>query len=280
MALELVTGKGPSNHITSAQIGALNAGIFGTGRYILKTSDRLPLSVSGNTATIGAGDAIIDGRHVTNETAEAFTIPNGTQGSLRYDLIVIRYEDNGGIESASLAYLQGEPSATSPTDPSYNNGSILDGDSSVDVPLYRITVSGVTVTATKKLLSEAGNVKQMTEAANVPKSVSVTLSHDDYSYMDVWSVAGQVYMTINAHFDTWSGTGNQLLFTMPQGYRVTELPAGYWLTIPAVAVDANRNYKGNCYATFDPSGGVYIQRSSTTTWEDVTACFSCAYGVA
>ena len=47
------------------------------------------------------------------------------------------------MESVTPLVLTGEPSTGTPSDPEYNEGSILDGDSPVDFPLYRVVTNGV-----------------------------------------------------------------------------------------------------------------------------------------
>lgn len=145
MSLHLVTGRAGSAHINSDMVGRFNAGIIGSGSYILDTQNGLTATIeSANAVTIATGDAIVQGRHVTNEQPETLTIQSGGQGVSRYDLIVIRYTNSGGIENAALTVITGTPSS-SPADPSYNNGSILDGDTTVDIPLYRVVIDGLNI---------------------------------------------------------------------------------------------------------------------------------------
>lgn len=145
MSMHLVTGRAGSAHINSDMVGRFNAGVVGSDSYILDTQDNLACTVvDNNNITIETGDAIVQGRHVTNESPETLTIQSGGQNVSRYDLIVIRYTNSGGIESASLAVITGTPSA-SPTDPAYNNGSILDGETAVDIPLYRVVIDGLNI---------------------------------------------------------------------------------------------------------------------------------------
>lgn len=150
--MHLVTGRAGSAHINSDMVGRFNAGIVGDGAYILDTQNKMICTVvDANHVTIATGDAVVQGRHVTNEAAETLTIQSGGQGVSRHDLVCIRYANNGGIESASLVVITGTASAA-PVDPSYNDGSILDGDSPVDIPLYRLVINGINLESVDTLV--------------------------------------------------------------------------------------------------------------------------------
>lgn len=141
--MHLVTGRAGSAHINSDMVGRFNAGTIGDGAYILNTQNKMICTVvDANHVTIATGDAVVQGRHVTNESAVTLTIQSGGQGVSRHDLVCIRYTNNSGIESAELVVVAGTPSAA-PVDPSYNDGSILDGDTPVDIPLYRLVIDGI-----------------------------------------------------------------------------------------------------------------------------------------
>lgn len=141
--MHLVTGRAGSAHINSDMVGRFNAGTIGDGAYILNTQNKMICTVAdANHVTIATGDAVVQGRHVTNEAAETLTIQSGGQGVSRHDLVCVRYTNSGGIESAELVVITGTASAA-PVDPSYNDGSILDGDTPVDIPLYRLVINGI-----------------------------------------------------------------------------------------------------------------------------------------
>lgn len=148
MAVELVTGYAGEPHVTAAQDGRRNAGTFGSGRFLLDTGQKLALTMqSANQATLGTGDGIMDGRHVTVESPVALTIESGSQGVRRHDLVCVRYTRDAqtGVESVELVVVKGTATSGTPTDPSYNKGSILDGAPVADWPLWRIPIDGIAV---------------------------------------------------------------------------------------------------------------------------------------
>lgn len=150
--MHLVTGRAGEPHVNSDMVGRFNAGTIGAGSYILPTQNNMACTVvDANNVTIATGDAVVQGRHVTNEAAVTLAIQSGGQEVSRHDLVCVRYTNNGGIESAELAVITGTPSAN-PVDPQYNDGSILDGDSTVDVPIYRLVINGINLDSVDKLV--------------------------------------------------------------------------------------------------------------------------------
>lgn len=149
--LHLVTGYQGHEHITAADHGSLYAGIFGEGNYVLDRGKKLAATVvSSNLVRIADGDIVLQGRHIRlNEGATVdVNIQNGTQGYKRNDLIVARYsrEASTGIEKAELAVIKGTAAASDPADPEYNDGDLLNENAeTVDFPLYRIPLDGITV---------------------------------------------------------------------------------------------------------------------------------------
>lgn len=147
MASELITGFAGKPHVGSDDMGAFQAGILGTGSYVLQTGQQLKATVaSANKVTIGTGDLVMNGRHVRMATATDLTIQNGSQGKKRNDLIVCRYQKaSDGKETATLTVVKGTATTGTPADPSYNKTSILDGATTSDMPLYRIPITNLSV---------------------------------------------------------------------------------------------------------------------------------------
>ena len=146
MAVELVTGYAGKAHVSSSEDGARQAGTVGTGMYALETVDE-PLKATlenANTVTVGPGDVLINGRHVQLTGSTTFAVPVGTQGMQTSNLLVLRYElAEDETESVTAVTLTGEPAASDPQDPELATGSVLDGDSPVDMPLYRVITTGI-----------------------------------------------------------------------------------------------------------------------------------------
>lgn len=127
--VELVTGHAGKAHATAEQAAGLNAGILGLDDYVLNVHDKFKITVvSANKVTIGTGELVMQGRHVSQGTPEDLIITNGSQGQKRNDLIVCRYtKGSQSIESAELVVVRGTPTTGTPTDPTLNTTSPLDG---------------------------------------------------------------------------------------------------------------------------------------------------------
>lgn len=152
MSVELVTGYSgvggdgqPNRHVSSADDGARQAGTVGTGMYVLGTGAKMSATMEdANTLVVADGDAMINGRHVRIPDTLSFTIPTGVQGQKVSNIAVLRYSKAAdSVESVAPVVLTGEPSTGTPTDPALSEGSVLDGDSPVDMPLYRVVTDGI-----------------------------------------------------------------------------------------------------------------------------------------
>ena len=145
--VELVTGHAGKAHATAEQAAGLNAGILGLDDYVLDVHDKLKITVvSANKVTIGTGELVMQGRHVSQGTPEDLIVTNGSQGQKRNDLIVCRYtKGSQSIESAKLVVVRGTPTTGTPTDPAVNTTSPLDGGTTYDMPLYRIPLDGIAI---------------------------------------------------------------------------------------------------------------------------------------
>ena len=144
---ELVTGHAGKAHATAEQAAGLNAGILGLDDYVLNVHDKFKITVvSANKVTIGTGELVMQGRHVSQGTPEGLIITNGSQGMKRNDLVVCRYtKGSQSIESARLLVVKGTPTTGTPTDPALNTTSPLDGGTTYDMPLYRIPLDGIAI---------------------------------------------------------------------------------------------------------------------------------------
>lgn len=148
--MELVTGKAGTPHVSSDDDGHRIAGEIGTESYILDTGSRLAVSlVDSNTVRFSRGDMIVQGRHILLAAPEDVKVASGTQDKKRTDYICVHYKrDVTGsrptlVETCEWKVLQGTP-GTNSTPPSVPNGSILNGDADVTVPIARVDFDGLT----------------------------------------------------------------------------------------------------------------------------------------
>ncbi len=157
--MEIITGYKGEPHVESAQDRAVHQAIVGEGSYILDVGNNLSAEVvSANEIRIHDGVLSQQGCFgaVANGTYDALAIANGSQGMLRKDLIVCRYTKTGRVENQELVVIQGTPSASNPAVPACNTGTIADGDSPVDFPLYVVNISGISVTGVERVAEIRG----------------------------------------------------------------------------------------------------------------------------
>ncbi len=147
--VHLITGYAGKPHVTSASDGALNAGIYGKGKYILNMGEKFAYEIiSNNLIKVKSGFAINQGRkiEIAINDYEEVTIDNGLQGMKRCDLIVLRYEKNSdsGIETANLVAIKGT-STDAYAEPVYTEGDILTGKAVDDILLYKVFINGLSI---------------------------------------------------------------------------------------------------------------------------------------
>lgn len=81
--IELITGHGSDNHISSNDFRAFNRANFGQGRYILKDENNMTVTVSAATGdiSIASGSCMWSGMHIRLASAERLTyvVPTTSQ---------------------------------------------------------------------------------------------------------------------------------------------------------------------------------------------------------
>ena len=158
--MNIITGYRAEPHITAQQDRNVNMGIFGAGTHIVNIGSKMAATVvSANEITIADGLLVAEGctAEVERGTSESMAIANGSQGMLRIDLIVARYTKAAGtgVEDMQLTVITGTPAASNPATPSYNTGSIANGDTLVDFPLYTVNLNGISIESVTRLVGYA-----------------------------------------------------------------------------------------------------------------------------
>lgn len=150
--MTIITGYMAEPHYSQQQMRDENISIYGPGTYILNIGSKLAATVvSANEITIADGLVVAEGctAEVARGTTESITVENGEQGMLRKDLIVLRYtkDTSTNIEDMQLHIIKGTSASANPTRPAHTSGSIADGDTLVEFPLYEVNLSGITITS-------------------------------------------------------------------------------------------------------------------------------------
>ena len=149
--MQIITGKTGTTHVQAEDDRALHAATFGTDMYVLNVGSKFAISASTtNSLTLSDGELMLQGCHARIRHGENETLPftNGATGENRIDLVVAKYKKVSGIESMELVVYEGDRTTGTPTAPSYVEGNILEGAEEVDMPLYKITLTGLNVSIT------------------------------------------------------------------------------------------------------------------------------------
>lgn len=261
MSAVLINGNG-QGPITAAQDADWFAGLTEGKRYVLPIGGCMEASIEGaNTVRVTDGVLVSQGRRIQIPAGdfEDFTIPNGSQGVTSYYIIGFKFEESGGDETVEPFVQSTTASGTIPED------SIRDGSTESYISLYRVTQTGLSVTATAPLFTKSGGLP--------PFSLAVV--NGSYGYFDASgtfqsfkqatgnATAGQVLS--GRTFSNSSALG--ITGTMPNRGAVTLTPsgnntvsgqAGYYLSITAdgrTAYAAGQNSRPNRGAlTLTPTG--------------------------
>lgn len=163
--MQIVTGYKGQAHITSNDDQGRNQGTFGTGGYVLSVGSKFAATIiSANEIHIADGEGVFQGVHFRTRPSnyDSVTIENGVQGMLRKDLIVCRYrKEITGIESMDFIVIKGEAAASNPVRPSYTEGQILEDALVADMPMYEVSISGITVQGITPLFSVLKSMKEL-----------------------------------------------------------------------------------------------------------------------
>ena len=190
MAIELITGYAGQGHVSSADIGALNAGIVGSGRYITRALNQFSYTLNGvNEIIISSGVLFDQGRGICIPygTTEAVSIENGSQGKSRIDTVVMTYSKDAstGVETAGISILQGtEVSYGQTPEPSDTTvGNIFAGASYDEVPLYYIRIDDLAIASVTRVLPV------MDALSDIKETLINALMPVGYIYISVSSVS-------------------------------------------------------------------------------------------
>lgn len=152
--MKIITGATGTAHVTSNDDGEFNQAIWGDGLVVLQNGNKLSATIiDNNTIRVADGDVVFQGRHALIEpnTYEDISITTGASGQNRKDLICVQYKLTGGVESMNLVVKQGTATSGTATDPSYTEGTIRTGAVLAEAPLFRVNISGITISSVERL---------------------------------------------------------------------------------------------------------------------------------
>lgn len=153
--MNIITGYRGEPHITSQQDRYVNQGSYGAGSYVLPVGNKFAATIDSSTSvSLSSGALSIQGCVAVIESGQTETVEimQGAAGQNRYDLICARYtKESNGVESVELVVITGSPSTGTPVVPSISSGSIENGDTPVDFALFRVNVTGITISSVTRV---------------------------------------------------------------------------------------------------------------------------------
>ena len=194
------TGKA---HVTADQVGDYNAGISGAD-CILDIGEKLRAEIlSANKVRIYDGVFLFGGRRsgITAGSYEDVTIENGTQAQKRNDLICARYEKDSTTSKENLTFtvIKGTPGSTA-ADPSVPAGTIRGGSATCYMPLYRVKLDGINLTAVERIPAVRMTAAEMEAAlASLKNKIMVeqiTVKGIGESYFYIGDKTGYILMNV------------------------------------------------------------------------------------
>jgi hypothetical protein len=161
----VVTGHQGVAHVSAADAGLFNAGIAGSGKYVLFTGGRFSAATTSNTVTLQPGDLINQGRHISMQEVQSLTVENAPVGYTRKDRVVMRYNKDAstGVETADLLLVQGTPAQVNPESPEIVSGNIFNGALQDDFLLYGLTVGESGIQSIVTGFTRLPTIKQVEE---------------------------------------------------------------------------------------------------------------------
>lgn len=253
MSMSIITGYTGTPHVTSEQGGAENAGMIGIGRYVFDLEQRFAYEIiSNNLVRIKNGYGINQGRTfgiVVNDY-EDLTIDNGLAGVSRHDLIVARYLKvvETGIESITLEVIKGT-SSTSPVDPSYETGNILEGAVEDVFPLYRVVIDELTITSVVQLFTLAPSIEDKYDKSGGEMSGAIVSNLGVSTFRTYTNVL---------HY-SYSSTDNFIQIMVPQ--RVGTIS----MKILGIVDEKEFELEINGWLSTAPPDGIYQWHAGTAT---------------
>ena len=268
----IIDGHRGYSHITSQRIADMNAAIIGEGDHVFKIGEELRYEIvaedSGRAIKIYDGAWTIQGRRglIDNGDSEMLSIKNGSQGTTRSDLVVIRYEKTtNNIDSETMKFMIVN-GVDNEGDPVINNETIVRNGAAVhDMPIYRVRLNGINVDGVDKLFETKGIYSPVMETVYPIGSIHMTVDSENpntywgFGTWELWG-AGKVPVGVNTNdteFNSVEKIGGEKTHTL----TIAQIPSHFHpLT----------NNKPICYDAGVSDASYGLKGSYTNTWTSKT----------
>lgn len=246
--MKIVSGRTGSPHVTSQQFRQMLEGIIGQGSYIVTSGENLkPELSSNNTLKIRSGMMCHHGcvSSVDIGTYDEVTLPNGSQGMKRIDLIVNRHTRNAEteIENCEWKVIMGTPAASNPTVPGYTAGNLQNGDTVDECPVFQVSYDGINVTAVNSLLETVGSLTELNSKTKW-KLFGMTTGVKGINIKELVDSGKDIRAVVTAQYNTKGNTIKFVFDISPENVAGT-YPDGYCFSpnnYATVAIVVGKSY--------------------------------------
>lgn len=215
----LITGYWGEPHVTAENDRGFNAAVFGPGRFVLPVGERFRAEYIGsNTVRVHDGK-LIDGGALAGIAAGKYLdllIPEAGQGMKRNDLIIFQYRKDAStlIETGEIIVVSGSETSGSAADPALTQQDILSDTATFDqMPLYRVSVSGASISDPVRLFSPVSNFHGMKAALGAVNLL------DNSDFTDPVNTNGKSsYRGLGFGIDRWVVPNSTSAMTIGDGF--------------------------------------------------------------
>lgn len=215
----LITGYWGEPHVTAENDRGFNAAVFGPGRYVLPVGERLRAEYIGNNTVRIYDGKLITGGALAGIPAGKYIdllIPEAGQGMKRSDLIVFQYSKDAStlIETGSIVVVSGTETSGTAADPVLTNEDILSDEATFDqMPLYRVSISGASISAPVRLFEIMSNFRGMSDSLGAINLL------DNSDFREPVNTLGEtVYRGLGFSVDRWVVPNDTSALTIGSGY--------------------------------------------------------------
>lgn len=161
MAFSLVNGTGCQK--SAQQDADLHAGIIGNSAIVLPVGSKCKAEImSSNKIRVYDGEFISQGRRFNQPYGESadFTLDNGSQGTIRYDIIGLKFFRNSEGKEACETFVHKNVGASG----TVYEEDIREGATSSYVSMYRVKLDGINIDSVTPLFVIIDPVEVIMEA--------------------------------------------------------------------------------------------------------------------
>lgn len=165
-AITIYTPDTVTPHIFAEDDAQIHRALIGSSGITLADNQLLCSIVNDNTIRLQSGLYSMQGYMlaVQSGTNQDFTIDSGSAGAYRHDLLVADFVRGGGNVSDAFEFkiIKGTnaTSAAAAVDPAITQDNLTTGGSHRQEILYRITISGTSISSITRIAPYIGNVYQ------------------------------------------------------------------------------------------------------------------------